>query len=248
MIIGLNGLHIKPVVGLLVRQQATWDQLKAELNVRFTEVTDAQHAIMLLREVQQKPGETAQVYAKRLLTLAKDAYPAQQGAAVQRQQIDIFVDGLQEDQLKLKVLRANPQTLDAAITTQQMSRTYVKGLVCVLGISTFPLKMMIEWRLFIVGLLDVVISVIKQGILLKTAIPSPAKTRQTIKKNTTGRTIRKKWPVGTAPWRVTSSMSVENGWLTWIGEKVLPGSNPWDIIRKTRLLLSCRSPWKEKKA
>ena len=144
MIIGLNGLHIKPVVGLLVRQQATWDQLKAELNVRFTEVTDAQHAIMLLREVQQKPGETAQVYAKRLLTLAKDAYPAQQGAAVQRQQIDIFVDGLQEDQLKLKVLRANPQTLDAAITTQQMSRTYVKGLVCVLGISTFPLKMMIE--------------------------------------------------------------------------------------------------------
>ena len=98
-------------------QQATWDQLKAELNVRFSEVTDAQHAIMLLRKVQQKPGETVQVYAERLLTLAEDAYPAQQGAAVQRQQIDIFVDGLQEDQLKLKVLRANPQTLDAAVTT-----------------------------------------------------------------------------------------------------------------------------------
>ena len=72
---------------------------------------------MLLRKVQQKPGETVQVYAERLLTLAEDAYPAQQGAAVQRQQIDIFVDGLQEDQLKLKVLRANPQTLDAAVTT-----------------------------------------------------------------------------------------------------------------------------------
>ena len=98
-------------------QQATWDQLKAGLNVRFSEVTDAQHAIMLLRKVQQKPGETVQVYAERLLTLAEDAYPAQQGAAVQRQQIDIFVDGLQEDQLKLKVLRANPQTLDAAVTT-----------------------------------------------------------------------------------------------------------------------------------
>ena len=85
-------------------QQATWDQLKAELNVRFSEVTDAQHAIMLLRKVQQKPGETVQVYAERLFTLAEDAYPAQQGVAVQRLQIYIFVDGLQEDQLKLKVL------------------------------------------------------------------------------------------------------------------------------------------------
>ena len=44
------------------------------------------------------------MYAERLLTLAEDAYPAQQGVAVQRQQIYIFVDGLQEDQLKLKVL------------------------------------------------------------------------------------------------------------------------------------------------
>ena len=58
-------------------QRATCDQLKAELNIRFSEVTDAQHAIMLLRKVQQKPGETVQVYAERLLTLAEDAYPAQ---------------------------------------------------------------------------------------------------------------------------------------------------------------------------
>ena len=76
----------------------------AELSVRFSEVTDAQHAIMLLRKVQQKLGETVQVYAERLFTLAEDAYPAQQGVAVQRLQIYIFVDGLQEDQLKLKVL------------------------------------------------------------------------------------------------------------------------------------------------
>lgn len=98
-------------------QNATWDQLKAELNVRFSEVTDAQHAVMLLRKVRQKPGETVQVYAERLLTLAEDAFQGQQGAAVQRQQIDIFVDGLLEDQLKLKVLRDNPQTLEAAVTT-----------------------------------------------------------------------------------------------------------------------------------
>ena len=36
---------------------------------------------------------------------------------VQRQQIDIFVDGLQEDKLKLNFERPNSQTLDAVITT-----------------------------------------------------------------------------------------------------------------------------------
>ena len=107
-------------------QQATWDQLKAKLNVRFSEVTDAQHAIMLLRKVRQKPGETVQMYAERLLTLAEDAFPAQQGAAVKRYQIDIFVDGLQEDKLKLKVLRANPKTLEAAVTTATNEQTLCK--------------------------------------------------------------------------------------------------------------------------
>ena len=97
-------------------QQASWDQLKGELSTRFSEVTDAQHAVMLLRKVRQKPGETVQVYAERLLTLSEDAFPGQQGPAIQRQQIDIFVDGLTEDHMKLKVLRENPATLDAAIT------------------------------------------------------------------------------------------------------------------------------------
>lgn len=97
-------------------QQATWDQLKGELSTRFSKVTDAQHAVMLLRKVRQKPGETVQVYAKQLLTLSEDAFPGQQGPAIQRQQIDIFVDGLTEDHMKLKVLRENPTTLDAAIT------------------------------------------------------------------------------------------------------------------------------------
>lgn len=95
---------------------ATWVQLKEELGRRFSEVTDAQHAFMLLRKVRQKLGETVQVYAERLLTLAEDAFDHQQGPPVQRQLIDIFVDGLAADQLKLKVLRENPNTLEAAVT------------------------------------------------------------------------------------------------------------------------------------
>lgn len=97
--------------------QATWNDLKAELSNRFSEVTDAQHAFLLLRKVHQKSGETVQVYAERLITLAADAFGNQQGPATQRQLIDIFVDGLLEDSLKLKVLRGNPADLEAAITT-----------------------------------------------------------------------------------------------------------------------------------
>ena len=97
--------------------QATWNDLKTELSNRFSEVTDAQHAFLLLRKIHQKPGETVQVYAERLITLAEDAFGNQQGPATQRQLIDIFVDGLSEDSLKLKILRENPATLEAAITT-----------------------------------------------------------------------------------------------------------------------------------
>ena len=94
----------------------TWNQLKKELANRFSEVVEEQHAFILLRKVHQKPGETVQVYAERLITLSEEAFPGQQGAAIQRQQIDIFVDGLSEDQLRMKILRENPATLDAAIT------------------------------------------------------------------------------------------------------------------------------------
>lgn len=95
---------------------ATWAQMKAELSSRFSEITDAQHAFLLLRKVHQKAGETVQVYAERLMALAEDAFDNQAGQPVQRQLIDTFVDGLAEDQLKLKVLRDNPANLEAAVT------------------------------------------------------------------------------------------------------------------------------------
>ena len=63
---------------------------------------DAQHAVMLLRKGSQKPGETVQVYAERLLTSSEDAFPGQQGPAIQRQPIDIFV--ITENRMKLKLL------------------------------------------------------------------------------------------------------------------------------------------------
>ena len=42
---------------------------------------------------------------KRLLSLAEEAFDNQGGDSVERQLIDIFVDGMTNDQLKMKILR-----------------------------------------------------------------------------------------------------------------------------------------------
>ena len=51
----------------------TWEQLKEQLAVRFSDVTDRQMALSLLRAVRQKPGENIQLFAERILSLAEDA-------------------------------------------------------------------------------------------------------------------------------------------------------------------------------
>ena len=94
-----------------------WAQLKEQLAVRFSDVTDAQMALSLLRRVKQKQGESIQNYSERILSLAEEAYNNQGGEAVERQFIDIFVDGLTNDQLKMKILREQPNTLQGAVAT-----------------------------------------------------------------------------------------------------------------------------------
>ena len=96
-----------------------WNQLKAELATRFSEITDAQHAFSLLRGLHQRPSETVQVFAERLMGLAQEAFANQAGGlqAVEPQLVGFFTDGLLQDTLKLKVMRDNPNTLQGAITT-----------------------------------------------------------------------------------------------------------------------------------
>lgn len=93
--------------------------MKAELSSRFVEVTDSAHALMLLRKVKQRSDENVQIYAERLLSLAEEAYAGVHNggaAAIERQLICFFIDGLAFDYLKMKVMRDNPLTLQAAIT------------------------------------------------------------------------------------------------------------------------------------
>lgn len=109
-------------------QHQPWNHLKQQLAVRFSDVMDAQMALSLLRNCKQRPGENIHIFAERLLSLAEEAYNNQGGEAVERQLIDIFVDGLTNDQLKLKILRDHPDTLQAAIgvaTNEQNLRARV---------------------------------------------------------------------------------------------------------------------------
>lgn len=98
----------------------TWAEMKVELSARFAEVTDSAHALMLLRKVKQKFDENVQIYAERLLSLAEEAYagiPDGGAAAIERQLIGFFIDGLAFDYLKMKVMRENPMTLQGAINS-----------------------------------------------------------------------------------------------------------------------------------
>ena len=107
----------------------TWQQLKEQLSVRFSDVPDRQMALSLLRSVKQKTGETIQVFAECILSLAEMAYLNQGGDAVERQLIDIFVDGITNDSLKMKILRDQQHTLQGAIaiaTNEQNLRVRVQ--------------------------------------------------------------------------------------------------------------------------
>lgn len=102
-----------------------WDRIKHELRLRFGEVVDSQHALLLLRRVKQKQGESIQVYAERLLALGEDAFEGQGPEVIQRQLIGYFIDGLLQDFMKMKVMRENPNTFNDALrvaTTEQNLR------------------------------------------------------------------------------------------------------------------------------
>jgi hypothetical protein len=106
----------------------TWEQLKRQLALRFSDVTSPQIALSMLRQVKQKVGENIQIYAERILSLAEEAYDNQGGNAIERQLIDTFVDGLINDQLKMKILRDRPDNLQNAIgiaTNEQNLRARV---------------------------------------------------------------------------------------------------------------------------
>ena len=94
-----------------------WGQLKTELTLRIAEISDPQHAFVLQRKIKQTPEENDQFYAGRLLSLAEEAFTGQNAgvAAIERQLVGFFVDDLVHDYLKMRLMRENPATFQAAV-------------------------------------------------------------------------------------------------------------------------------------
>jgi len=97
----------------------TWASLKGELKARFAEIQDPHYALALLKTVKQKSDENVQLFAERLLSLSNEAYENVNDnlEMIESQLIGTFIDGLRFDYLRLKLMRENPPTLAAAVTS-----------------------------------------------------------------------------------------------------------------------------------
>ena len=110
-------------------REAPWADLKKELSIRFGEVIDMQHAFTLLRQLKQKPEENVQIYAQRLIALAEQAFAGETNSGIYEQQmIGFFVDGLHSDQVRIRVMRANPQTFNSAVSIARSEQVLKKRL------------------------------------------------------------------------------------------------------------------------
>ncbi len=113
--------HIKR--WMMAYPNGRWDLLRRDLALRFSDVANPQYALAMLRRTKQNHGESISSYAERILSLAEEEFGGATNREVDRQLIDVFVDGLISDQLKMKILRDNPHTLQAAIviTTNELN-------------------------------------------------------------------------------------------------------------------------------
>ena len=96
---------------------SSWEDLKSELNIRFAEVNDSHHAFKMLCKARKTKSETVQVYAERLYALANYAFAKVDKGFRESQLVGFFIDGLFHDYLRMKVMREDPKTFQAAVQT-----------------------------------------------------------------------------------------------------------------------------------
>ena len=92
-----------------------WEDLKSELNIRFAEVNDSHHAFTMLCKARQTKSETVQIYAERVYALTNDAFAKVDKGVVESQLVGFFIIGLFHDYLRMKGMRENPKTFQAAV-------------------------------------------------------------------------------------------------------------------------------------
>lgn len=108
----------------------TWEECKRELAARFGELDDPQAYLSQLRNLKQKKEESVQIFAERLLSVAADAFRGEDLTIgpIQRQLIGYLVDGLYYDYLRIKIMRTNPNNLQAAVLAATQEQNIRKRL------------------------------------------------------------------------------------------------------------------------
>ncbi|CAG2243486.1 unnamed protein product [Mytilus edulis] len=107
-----------------------WNELKAQLGVRFSEVSDPQHAFDLLSKIKQKHGENVPIFAERLHNLAEEVFKDQNVnlPIIQKQLVNFFINGLSLDYLKMKIMRSNSDPFQGdvavAMTEQNLRKRF----------------------------------------------------------------------------------------------------------------------------
>jgi len=124
---------VSDFIGRQIQVHLSWADLKRQLAARFGEVSDPHCAFALLQKCRQKKEENVGLFAERLFSLAEEAFPDGMSPAVHRQLIGFFVDGLSSQAVAMKVLRGNPATFEAAVTTADTEATFQKQFALRLG-------------------------------------------------------------------------------------------------------------------
>jgi hypothetical protein len=102
---------------LTLHPDITWETLSEILQSHFGPITDKHLNFTRLRHVVQTKNESVQIFAERLFSLARESYGNDEIDLniVQRQLIGFFTDGIQNIEIKAKILRDDPKTFAAAI-------------------------------------------------------------------------------------------------------------------------------------
>ena len=95
----------------------TWTALKTKLDERYSDLADAQFARQRLRRMVQAKTENVQNYFERIMTAATAAYGETklQDEYVQEELIQVFIDGMTQDNTVKRLIRLNLKNMDDAL-------------------------------------------------------------------------------------------------------------------------------------
>ena len=108
----------------------SWDSLHKKLRERYNDLAESQYSRLTLRRIVQRKDEGVQNYFERVFTAARNAYSEEdiKDRLIQTSLTEIFVDGLQDDDIARRLIRHKPKDMETALKLAvgeyQIKKTY----------------------------------------------------------------------------------------------------------------------------